>query len=191
MAEERAAPGRRPEPTGGVATQLTRHELGARWRGEGRGRRDATLIGHGTSPVYLDTSALAKIYVAEVESDELEAALLGRRDLIVSDLAVTELTSAIARRVRDAHLSASHAQRIYHRVARDLTTGEFRRAELATGVHREAERLLMALGRQVPLRAADALHLALAALLGARAIVTFDRRMEAAARVLGTFELPA
>ncbi|MBI2467585.1 MAG: type II toxin-antitoxin system VapC family toxin [Candidatus Rokubacteria bacterium] len=143
------------------------------------------------SPVYLDASALAKVYVPEAWSEELERALLGRRDLLASDLAVTELTSALARRVRDGELARSHARRVYQRVQRDLTGGEFRQVELTGPVHREAERLLMGLGRRVALRAADALHLALAALVGARVLVTFDRRMDAAARALGTFELPA
>ena len=144
-----------------------------------------------SSPVYLDTSALAKTYVAEVGSDELEAALLGRRDLLVSDLAISELTSVIARGVRDGRISAAHARRLYQRVLRDLAAGEFRRAELTAPVHREAERLLMGLGRRVALRAADALHLALAGLAGARVLVTYDRRMTEAASALGTFELPA
>ena len=144
-----------------------------------------------SSPVYLDTSALAKIYIAEAESDELETVLLGRRDLVVSDLAVSELTSVIARRAREAELSAAHSRRLYQRLLRDLTVGEFRRAELTAATHRAAERLLMGLGRRVVLRAADALHLTLAGSIGARVFLTFDRRMEAAARALGTFELPA
>lgn len=142
------------------------------------------------SPIYLDASALAKIYVTEEGSEKLEAALLDRRDLIVSDLSVSELTSALVRRVREAELPASHAQRVYQRVLRDVTGGEFRGAELTAEVHREAERLLMGLGRHVALRAADTLHLALAGLGGARVVVTFDRRMAAATRTLGTFELP-
>lgn len=144
-----------------------------------------------SSPVYLDTSALAKIYVREPESAALESALLGRRDLIVSDLAVSELTSVIARRSRDGDLSATQAQRLYQRVLHDLTAGEFHHAELTSSTHRVAERLLMALGRRTPLRAADALHLALAGLAGAHALVTFDRRMRDVARTLGTLELPS
>jgi uncharacterized protein len=144
-----------------------------------------------SSSVYLDTSALAKIYLPEPGSAELESALLGRRDLLVSDLSVSELTSAIARRVREGQLAVIQVRRIYRRVLRDLTAGEFRRPELTAAVHREAERLLMSIGSRVPLRAGDALHLALAALAGARVLVTFDRRMVAAARALGTFELPA
>ena len=144
------------------------------------------------SPVYLDTSALAKLYVPESASGELDDALEGRRDVIVSDLAITELTSAVARRVRQNELSATHARRIYQRALRDVVDGEFRRVELTASVHREAERLLMGAGRRVPLRAADALHLALASLAGARVLVTFDARMTAAAKALGTLEtIPA
>lgn len=144
-----------------------------------------------SSPIYLDTSAVAKIYVSEPDSVALESALVGRRDLVVSDLAVTELTSAIARRTRAAELSTSQAERIYRRILQDLDAGEFHRTDLTTATHREAERLLMGVGRRVPLRAADALHLALAALAGARVLITFDRRMTTAARALGTLELPA
>jgi len=142
-----------------------------------------------SSPVYLDTSALAKLYLPEPRSDEMEDALLGRRDVIVSDLAVTELTSAVARRVRDADLTAAHARRIYQRLLRDVGGGEFRRAEITSNAHREAERLLMGVGRRVPMRAADALHLGMAGLLGVRVLVTFDQRMRAAAEGLGTLEV--
>jgi hypothetical protein len=144
-----------------------------------------------SSPVYLDTSALAKLYVPEPGSDALEAALVGRRDLVVSELAVTELASALARRVRVAELAARDARRVYQRILRDLSAGELRRVELTAATHREAERLLLGLGRRVPLRAADALHLAQAALAAARVLVTFDRRLSVAATELGTFELPA
>jgi predicted nucleic acid-binding protein len=141
------------------------------------------------SPVYLDTSARVKLYVPESGSDEMEDALLGRRDVIVSDLAITELTSAVARRVREADLTAAHARRIYQRVSSDVGAGEFRRAEITANSHREAERLLMGIGRRVPLRAADALHLALAGLLGARVLMTFDQRMRSAAEALGTLDV--
>jgi hypothetical protein len=42
----------------------------------------------------------------------MEDALLSRRDVIVSDLTITELTSEVAWRVRGADLTAAHAGRI-------------------------------------------------------------------------------
>jgi len=53
---------------------------------------------------------------------------------------------------------------------------------------REAERLLMVLG--LPLRAADALHLALATDAQCRVLMTFDARLGAAAEAAG-FEVCA
>lgn len=134
-----------------------------------------------SSPVYLDTSALAKIYVTESESDALEAALLGRRDILVSELAVTELTSALVRRVRAGDLDPAHARRVYTGLLRDLADGQYRSVEVTREVHREAERLLLTVGRRTGLRAADALHLALANLFGARVLISFDVRMRTAA----------
>ena len=142
-----------------------------------------------SSPVYLDTSALVKLYLPESGSNEMEDALLGRRDVIVSDLAITELTSAVVRRVREADLTGAHARRIYQRVLSDVDAGEFRRAEITANSHREAERLLMGIGRRVPLRAADALHLGMMGLLGVRVLVTFDQRMWSAAEALGTLDV--
>lgn len=149
------------------------------------------IVEIGSSPVYLDTSALAKMYVPERWSDALEEALVGRRDVLVSELAVTELASALARRLRAGDLSAADGRRVYQRVMRDIVDGDFRRLELTADVHREAERLLMSVALRTALRASDALHLAQAALAGARALVTFDKRMADAAEALGTLELPA
>jgi predicted nucleic acid-binding protein len=140
-----------------------------------------------SSPVYLDTSALAKLYVPEPGSDVLEAALLGRRDLLVSDLTVTELTSALARRAREGDLDHVHARRVYAALLRDLADGQYRWVEATREVHRDAERLLLGASRRAALRAADAMHLALANIVGARVLISYDARMKAAAALVPSF----
>lgn len=142
-----------------------------------------------SSPVYLDTSALAKIYIQEAGSDELDSALAGRRDLLISEWALTEMTSAMARRVREELMEASAARRIYQQVFRDLKSGEYRLLDLTSATHREAERILLSVGRHAPIRAGDSLHLAIAALADARTLITYDRQMQAAAAALGSFEV--
>jgi predicted nucleic acid-binding protein len=142
-----------------------------------------------SSPVYLDTSALAKLFLPEADSDEVEEALRGRNDLLLSDLAVTEFVSVLVRRVREGSLRSHEARRLHQRLLRDLVGGEFLRSDATEPCHREAERLLFALGERTPLRAADALHLALASMAGARALFTFDRRLAGAATALGGFEI--
>ncbi len=142
-----------------------------------------------SSSVYLDTSALAKIYVQETDSDELDSALVGRRDLLISELTLTELTSALTRRIREGTLKASAGRRIYQQVFRDIRAGEYRLLDLTPATHREAERLLLTMGRHAPIRAADSLHLATAALAEAGAVVTYDRQIHAVASTLGSFEV--
>jgi predicted nucleic acid-binding protein len=50
--------------------------------------------------IYLDSSAFAKLYVPEADSERLDAFLRGRRGLMISELAITEVLSAVARRKR-------------------------------------------------------------------------------------------
>ena len=133
------------------------------------------------APLYLDASALSKLYMAEPESDSLNRALRGRRDLHVSDLAITEIVSALARRRREGLLPADVPPRLHATILAHLEAGLFHRVELIAQVHREAERLLLTL----EVRAADSLHLALALAAGARTFVTYDRRQAAAARRSG------
>ena len=142
-----------------------------------------------SSPVYVDTSALAKLYVREVDSDALEVLLVDRTDLLVSDLAVTELTSALVRKVREGQLDGRVAGAIYQELLRDITEGQFQLLQLDSDLHRQTEQLLLTLGSHQPLRAADALHLATALAAGARALVTFDQQMRVAAQAVGALEV--
>ena len=131
-----------------------------------------------TGPLYLDASTLVRLIVSEPESDALNEALAGATDVVISDLALTELASALGRRTRERALSPAQARTV-QRAAEDLAAG-CRRAELTPAVHRRAERLLLAT-RTAPLRALDALHLALAIDAQAATLVTYDLRLRAVA----------
>lgn len=113
----------------------------------------------------------------------------GRRDLMVSELAVTEIVSSLCRRRREGAIVPEAVIRLHRAVLADLATGFCRRLELIPDSHREAERILQSL-EAVPLRAADALHLALAIGGEARSVATFDRRLSDAARALGLAVFP-
>jgi hypothetical protein len=139
---------------------------------------------HWIGPLYLDSSALVKIYFPEPGSEELEVALQGRSDLVISDLVITEIISALSRRRREGSIRAEIVRRVHNAVLRDVEAGYYRRTDLYPAMHREAERILMTSG-DVPLRAADALHLALARASRAETVVTYDLRMAAGAKQLG------
>jgi len=135
-------------------------------------------------PVYVDASALVKLYFPEPESDELNQTLKGRRDLLVSDLAVTEVASSLARRRREGAVESEVVARLYRTLLAHLEGDLYQRVELVPATHREAERLLLSM-ESARLRAADALHLALAIAGDAGAVLTYDGHLAGAARVLG------
>ena len=135
-------------------------------------------------PLYVDASALAKLYFHEPESDALNTLLSGRRDLVASDLAVTEVVSSLARRRREGAVAAAVVRRAHRAMLKHFDAGVFQRTDLTPATHRSAERLLMQIVR-VPLRAADALHVALAASAGCAGVVTYDRRLATAAAAVG------
>ena len=138
---------------------------------------------------YLDASAFVKFFVTEPESESLNAGLQGHRRLIVSDWTVTEAVSAIARRMREGVIGPGPAADLYRQMMQSVDGGYFLRAGSSRAIHREAERLLMALEADA-LRAGDALHLALALSVDAEAIVTFDVRLVRAAPRLGLQVVP-
>ena len=66
----------------------------------------------------------------------------------------------------------------------------YQRVELTRDVHRRAEHLLLS-RTDIPLRGADALHLALATSARAASLASFDVRLAAAARTVGLAVHPA
>src|SRR5881227_3976502 len=125
--------------------------------------------------VYIDASALAKLYVPEPESERLDAFLRGRLGLMIS-----EVLSAVARRKREGELRPELANEIRGALLADADSGSFARLHLDPAVHLDAERLLLATD-SLPLRTLDALHIALAFSGRATHVLTFDRRMREAA----------
>lgn len=102
-------------------------------------RSDPESVGHPGTPgtdagIYVDSSALAIPYVPEPESDRLDGFLRDRAALVISQLAITGVLSAVARGKREGVLTADQAL---------------------------AERLLLSTDSH-PLRTSDALHVALA-----------------------------
>jgi uncharacterized protein len=141
-------------------------------------------------PLYCDTSALLKLYLPEPGSDEFNDVVQGRDDVLVSDLAVTEIVAAVARRLRQGLITREGARRLQHAILGRLDEGVYHRVELTRDVHRRAEHFLLTL-EEAPLRAADALHLALATSARAASLASFDVRLAAAARRVSLAVYPA
>jgi len=139
------------------------------------------------APIYLDTSAFVKLFVDEPESDDLNAELSAVGEIVLSDLAMTELASALARRARERLLTGAEAKRLYGHAERVVTA--CRLVECTPPVQRRAARLLLT-SKQVRLRTLDAMHLALAIESDVSTLVTYDPRLREAAAAQGLFTAP-
>ena len=125
--------------------------------------------------VYVDTSALVKLVVAEAETDALRHWILqDARTLVSCDLARTELMRAVRRVVPDRAVLA-------RQVLDSITL-----VSLSPSVFDEAGRLDPA-----DMRSLDAVHLAAALDLGddLEGMVTYDERLAAAAAANGVIVL--
>jgi uncharacterized protein len=127
---------------------------------------------------------LLKLYWPEPGSAEFNQTVEGRDDLLVSDLVVTEIVSALCRRRRQGVLTEQMIRRVRQAIVKRLDDGTYRRIELTRDTHRQAEEFFVTL-TQIPLRAADALHLAMATSARAASMASFDARQRAAARAMG------
>ena len=140
-------------------------------------------------PLYCDASALVKLYLPEPESGTLNRLVAGRRDLLVSDLSITEIVSSLSRRRREGAVETAKVSRLHRALLGHMEAGIYRRVELVSATHREAERMLLSV-EGVALRAADALHLALAVSGDASSVLTYDRRLASAASAIGLNVFP-
>ncbi len=123
--------------------------------------------------IYVDTSAAMKLLIEESESsvlaDFLEQSRTTASDTLVASLLLhTELHCAANRRLTDIRPEAV-AEVLSAIALVDLESGDLTTAPLLPG----------------RLRSADAIHLATALRVDARAMVVYDEELQAAARTAG------
>ncbi len=100
---------------------------------------EAESAGLGDIALYIDSSAFAKLYVPEAESERLDSFLRGRLGLMISELAITKALYAAARRKRAGEQLPELANRILDAVLADADSDWYARLHLDPAVHREAE----------------------------------------------------
>ncbi len=130
--------------------------------------------------MYLDASVVIPLFVAETRSDVADRTIRDQ-DLVVSDLAAAEFSSAMSRRIRDGSISRTAAESILSRF--DIWIAEAARREVIVRADFAAATAFIR-RFDLGLRTPDALHIAIAQRLGAT-LFTFDASMAAAATALG------
>lgn len=134
--------------------------------------------------VYIDTSALAKWYLNESQSERFEAFIGAQRDAAICRLTVVEFRCLLARRRRAGDITATLETRIGDAFAADLASGTLTVHPVEDPDFGAAVILIRDLRKQ-PLRTLDALHLAVARRLDVGLVATADRVMAAACKELG------
>ena len=131
--------------------------------------------------VYLDASILVSFFTLDTLSSRAESILKTQSRVVVSNFAAVEFASALARRVR-MRLLAEQEARIAFSI---FDAWADRTARLVNMDNTDVSAAAAFLRRlDLTLRTQDALHIAIARRLDA-ALLTFDKQMKEAARVLG------
>lgn len=135
--------------------------------------------------VYLETSALAKLYVVEAESTEMRAIVERSQPwLYTSRVSYAEVLSLLARCFRERRISRGDYQRQRRTFLRDWNVLHV--VELTSSSLAPAARII----ERHALRGFDAVHLCSALSLGTPGFACFDSRLRKAAEAEGLDVVP-
>lgn len=134
--------------------------------------------------IYIDTSALAKWYINEAFSDEVEAFIRASGPVDISTLTLVEMRSLLGRRRRERSIDATTESRAFATLEADVHAGHLV-SHMVEDRHVQAALTLLPRFPDHPLRTLDALHLAIAGDLQAETIATADRIMADSAQAIG------
>ena len=134
--------------------------------------------------VYLDTSALLKRYIPEINSEAFDAYFVDHAPFSISRLGLVEVRCALARKRRNKQITAGREKAAMNEIRTDIQDGILVTYPVGDTHFAEALHLIDKLTK-VPLRSLDAIHLAIARSLDAHEIATADVVLQQAAQTLG------
>ncbi|MEW6306304.1 MAG: type II toxin-antitoxin system VapC family toxin [Verrucomicrobiota bacterium] len=141
---------------------------------------------------YWDTSALAKLYIAEPDSGAFQTYAL-TNSIVTSRLALWELRHVALRKEVEGVIQSSTAETIWQQAEADVINGRVSMIELDQNLTAELESVMAACYRGTPslaVRTLDSIHLASARVAGETEIVATDARLRSAALSLGLAVFP-
>ncbi|MEO7414273.1 MAG: type II toxin-antitoxin system VapC family toxin [Opitutaceae bacterium] len=133
--------------------------------------------------MYLDTSILVKLYVAEPDSVACSEKVSGV-PLASSELAYAEMWAALLAKEKAKHISAAVRERAWEAFLGDIREDALTLFPLNFATLSDATEVMLEVHPHVPLRTLDAVHLATFRGVDAGPLFTGDKRMQAAARFL-------
>ena len=137
-----------------------------------------------TEVIYFDTSALAKWYLNEEKSQDVEQYVQEHGPVAISDLTVIEMRCLLARRRREGSIDLKMESRIFATFQEDIRQNFLICRPFPEGLTAAAVNLI-SVHLELPLRTLDALHLVIAREMQADKLATADRVMIVAAKAMG------
>jgi hypothetical protein len=134
--------------------------------------------------IYFDTSALAKWYLPEEQSNEVEKYIQEHGPIVISELTVVEMRNLLARHRREGNLDPSTEIKVFATFEEDIRQKFLICHPLSDGLARGAVNLLSVLS-DLPLGMIDVMHLAIAKEIQTDTFATADSVMAAAAKAMG------
>jgi predicted nucleic acid-binding protein len=135
--------------------------------------------------MYLDSAYIAKYYVNEPDADLVRNLVRNARYVCSSSWAALEVTCVFKRHVRERALLSSHGNELLDLFRAHVDAGLWNLVPVTEALLRRTATLIRGVPSHVPIRAADAVHLATALDAGEPEIWTNDRHLLAAATHVG------
>lgn len=144
---------------------------------------------------YWDTSALAKLFVAEADSTRFERhAAESVAPAVTAEITILEMRRVAFRKEAAGLLQPGTAEATLADLDADVAVGSIQVVEQSATVQKEFDQVMATCYRRrpaLPLRTLDALHLASVRVAGETEIVTTDMKLRKAASLLGFTLFPA
>jgi len=134
--------------------------------------------------IYFDTSALAKWYLNEAGSNDVEKYIQEHGPVDISDLTIIEMRCLLARRRREGNIDPKIEIKIFATFEEDIRQRFLICHPLPDGLTAGAVDLL-SVHPDLPIRTLDALHLMIAREIQTEVLATADRVMAAGAKAIG------
>jgi predicted nucleic acid-binding protein len=133
--------------------------------------------------MYLDTCVIVKLVSHELDSAAYHAVVLGK-PIVTSELAITEVRSALLMKERAGRISRAHRNAGWRLFQQKVRDHEFELLPLNRQVVERASGILEQCHPTVGLRTLDAIHVATAELHGGEEMCSSDQRVREACEFL-------
>ena len=137
-----------------------------------------------TEIIYFDTSALAKWYINESRSDDVEKYIQEHGPVAISELTVVEIRCLLSRRRRERNIDSKMETEVFATFQEDIRQNFLICHPLPENLATGAINLLSIL-TDIPLRTLDALHLMIAREIQTDILATADKIMAAGGKAVG------